>query len=73
MASNKESHNEPEIVLLGAFFSREEAQAFKNVCKANKVSTEDLIHDIVKAIADGEILVTWKDKREIVDHAGVQM
>ena len=63
----------PAIVLMGAFFSREEAQAFKDVCKANEVSTEELIHDIVKAIADGEILVTWKDKREVVDHAGISM
>ena len=73
MASNKEIPTEPEIVLLGAFFSREEAQAFKDVCKANNASTEELIHDIVKAIADGEILVVRKDGREVVDHAGVQM
>lgn len=73
MASNKESPKEPEIVLMGAFFSREEAQAFKDVCKANKVSTEELIHDIVKAIVDGEICVVRKDGREVVDHAGISM
>lgn len=73
MASKKDNTPEPEIVLLGAFFSREEAQAFKEVCKANGCKADEMIHDIVKAIADGEILVECKDGREVTDHAGISM
>lgn len=64
---------EPEIVLLGAYFSREEADAFKAACTECGCTTKELIHDIVKAIADGEILVERKDGREVVEHEGIQM
>lgn len=65
--------HEPEVVLLGALFSREEALSFKAACTECGCTTEELIHDIVKAIADGEILVELKDGREVVDHEGIQM